>query len=244
MDAPEMELCIHTSSGGEAFASGRFMPRKPRDIGQFRPLPPEGPSFTELQDELQRLEELAVEEAATARAALGRKGGHERGAGSRQPDEGASKAPPRKMGGAAVGGGAQTSGKPPPARRPPAVPIPSRHAQQSAPSPPQSPEAGLDDVVVHCEDPDCKEQLVMRAVKNRPQPVPPEGNWFCLRCTSRAGTKGIKLFERVLKTRQLQVGERKLTQYLVRYWGYHEDDDEWLTHEEMQKLEVSCRGLY
>jgi predicted RNA-binding Zn-ribbon protein involved in translation (DUF1610 family) len=109
-------------------------------------------------------------------------------------------------------------------------------------SPPS--ELAHDDVVVHCEDPKCGEQLVLRASRSRGPPQPPVGNWFCARCSNEARHRGIRLFERVVRTREFELPTGKMaTQYLVSYWAHGEEEDEWLGHEQMQRLEISCSGV-
>lgn len=233
-------LVIHT--GGQPYVSGHFLPRRPRDIGQFRPAHADPRTFQQLQGELQWLEQLAAEEAALA-AIAPRKAGFER------PDGQRPFAPPAACVGSAVDASSRLSGagvtSAPPARQAPGRPGGGpRHAQladvaRRPVSRPKS-EPGPDDVAVQCED--CGAAHVLRAVRNRPLPAPPAGNWFCARCTKEAHKRGIKLFDRVVRTRQVMAGARKLTQYLVRYWGHDDDDDEWLSHEDMQRLEVSCKG--
>ncbi|KAG8465172.1 hypothetical protein KFE25_012535 [Diacronema lutheri] len=251
--APEMELVIHTGGGSEqAYASGRFMPRKPRDIGQFAPTPADSRSFAELQDDLRRLEQLAAEQEREAAAAAPEKAGAnaERAAAQRAHAARAQAALKAARADAARGArsepladGSGLPGGAAPSRTAISRNVATDVVTSVAAHPVSKTEPGPDDIVVRCEDPYCTATFVLRATRARPLPTPPEGNWFCARCTSEARGRGIRLFDRVIRTRQVPAGARKVTQYLVRYWDAHEEDDEWLNHEEMQRLEVSCKGV-
>jgi hypothetical protein len=233
-----LELVIHTDARGRPHASGRYMPRRPRDIALFHPTASVGLTFAELQEQLFALEQRAAEEAAAP--ARQRRPVMQRSASSgvvgertaRPAAEQLNQSMRQPPAGTASGGTLALK------RSTSVASSAAARAARAALAPP-SPKAAP--VVVDCENPYCKRTLVLQAAQGRPPPPPPEGNWFCQTCTTEARERGVKLFERVTTTRRIRVGARSITQYLVKYWEV--EDCEWLGHEEMQSLEVSFNGV-